>query len=161
MTCPFFPHSKHVTLRVGAFLWMISFFLSFIKNISNFLIRSSSSSVDSSSWFISWTFTLVFNTTSFESFTYISRCSNLSSSISCSWSFPNKEADVMVERLFFSDIIITFGCLSMVKDLITLRFNSSLVKVLPREIRWLVKWTNLFCRARIDSLGCILNNSYS
>src|SRR3954466_3284655 len=50
LTCPLSPHSKHLIFLVGASSLMISFFLSFLRNFSNFLINSLSSSlVDSSS----------------------------------------------------------------------------------------------------------------
>lgn len=92
---------------------------------------------------------------------WISCFSSLPSSVSCSWNFPNNDADNIVDRLFFSDIIVVFGCHSLVKDLSTFRLSSSLVKVLPRAIKWLVKCSNLLCKSRIDSPKCIPNNSYS
>lgn len=104
-------------------------------------------------------FESTFNAVPLDFFFWLSCFSSLPSS--SSWSFPNKDVDVMVERLFFSDIAVTFGFHSLVKDLSTLRLRSSFVKVFPSAIKWFVKWTNLFCNATMDSSGCIMNISYS
>lgn len=50
--------------------------------------------------------------------------SNHSSSNSCSCNFPNNVIDVILDRLLFFEIVITFGCHSLDKDLRTFKFNS-------------------------------------
>jgi len=40
-------------------------------------------------------------------------------------------------------------------------FNSSLTNSLPKPMRWLTMWVNLFCTSAIDSPCFLLNSSYS
>ena len=55
----------------------------------------------------------------------------------------------------------TLGCHDLSRHLRILMFSSSLSKVFPRLIRWLMMWVNLFCTSAIDSPLSILNISYS
>lgn len=67
----------------------------------------------------------------------------------------------ILERLFFSNIVVTFGCHATFNDLRNLRFKSSFVNIFQRSIKLFLKCINLLYKSRTVSPGCILNISYS
>ena len=67
-----------------------------------------------------------------------------SSSSSCSLSFPNRAAIVIVARFCDSVIAVTFGCQVLFKDLRIFMLSSSISKVLPSPLRWLIMCVNRF-----------------
>lgn len=100
--------SFHKEYKVFIFLWCITFFIFFWIYFQNNAFEF-----------------LLLNFMLFES----------SKFSSCFWSFSYNDTNVMVERLFFSEITVTLGCHSLVKDQSTLRLSSSFVKVLPSAIK--------------------------
>lgn len=117
--------------------------LSFWINLPNLFIRRviflSSSGMSSSNFSLVSTFKAIL----FCFFSSVSCFSSLPSLILCSWNFPINVAEVVLDRLFFYDIVVTFSFHILIKDLIILRLSSSLVKVLPSAIKWFVKCVNL------------------
>jgi len=67
----------------------------------------------------------------------------------------------MVDMSLDSEIVVTFGCQVLSRHSNTLIFSSALSNSLPKPMRRLTIWVNLFYTSAMDSPCCILNSSYS
>jgi len=98
---------------------------------------------------------IVFTFSSLDS-SSLSLCISISSSLS----LPNSAVVVMMDKSLDYKMAVTFGCQFLSRHFNTLMFSSSLSNSLPRPMRWLTMWVNLFWTLAIDSHFC-LKSSYS
>ena len=99
---------------------------------------------------------LAFKAMIFNLFSLDSNSISLCISISCSLSLPNSAVVVMMDKSIDLDMAVTFGCQFLSRNFSTLMFSSSLSNSLPKPMRWLTMWVNLFWTSAMDSPFCIL-----